>query len=376
MTPATSLDTSESSMSLFQAPRASIPPEHSAEEPLESELREELRMELRRSWYTSREDTFGWELRLSWTSGPTGYMLPINSSATSSHPIYPLRRLLRFCNKPTVLYWAYSAQVDYHCPRFIWACIFKEWFCCYDQDPRLDFEYFFANPVCVTSTGPRTISELLETHEFFYNQTFSFLERLRRGDNEEGYMDAWPDQYKLLPVCRAILVVLDELVPVRPHERKIYLDLEVQRQNVVMVRTGNETGLSSPISFSGIREQALPLARPDLETHNDIDAIRVPLATAVQFIVNLQRREEAAFPDSAPSTAVQHSLYPFTHHTEPYAAKITNVDDWVDRVMELANEKGIDKVMDAREAMSTVQAARCGEDPVWSCSCYFEGRWR
>ena len=42
--------------------------------------------------------------------------------------------------------------------------------------------------------------------------------------------------------------------------------------------------------------------------------------------------------------------------------------------MEVADEKGIDKVLDARSAMSTVQAARRGKDPVWSCPCYFEGR--
>ena len=303
-------------------------------------------------------------------------MLSVDGSTTSSDPTYPLRRLLRFCNKPTVLYWAYSAQIDYHCPRFIWACIFKEWFRCYNQAPRLDFEYFFANPVCITSTGPRTIVELLKTHEMFYNRTFSLLDRLRRGDNEEAYMDAWPDQFKLLPVCRAIIVVLDELVPHRDHEHLIYLDLEVRRQNVVMVRTGNETGLSEPISFEDIREQALPLARPDLATYNDIDAIRVPLATAVQFIVNLERREEAAFPESAPSTAFQESLCPYAHHTDSRLAEITNVDEWVDRVMELADEKGNDNVADAREAMLQVRAARRGEDPGWSCPYYFEGRWR
>ena len=281
MAPATSLNPNGSSANVVEASRTSSPSEHRTEEPLDPKLREELRMELRKSWYASIEDTFGWELRISWTSRPMGYMLSIDGSATSSHPIYPSRRLLRLCNKPTVLHWAHSAQTDHHCPRFIWACIHKEWLRCYNQAPRLDFEHFFANPVGITSTGPRTIVKLIEIHESFYNRTFSLLDRLRRGDNEEAYMDAWPDQYKLLPVCRAIIVVLDGLVSVDLHERLIYLDLEVQRQNVVMVRTGNEKILSEPISFESIKELALPLARPDLETHDDIDAIRVPLATAV-----------------------------------------------------------------------------------------------
>ena len=331
-----------------------------------------MRMELRRSWHESRETTFAWRSREPWTS----YMLSVDGSTTSSHRIYPWR-LLSFCNKPTVLYWAHSAQRDDRCPLFIWASILKEWFRCYNLAPRMDFKYFFANPVCITSTGPRTISELLETHEAYCSATFSFLDRLRRGENEHAYMDdAWPDQYKLLPVCRAIIVILDELVPVHFHDCKIYLDLEVRRQNIVMVRTGKETSLSEPISFDDILDQALPLSRPDLETRNDIDAIRVPLATAVQFIVNLQRREEAAFPDSAPSTAVDRSLCPSTHPHESDSARITNVDDWVDRIMELADEGGIDKVPDARAAMSAVQEAQRGEDPGWSCPCYFDRRWR
>ena len=302
-------------------------------------------------------------------------MLSINGSATASHPVYP-PQLLRFCNKPTVLYWAYSVQIDYHRPRFIWECIYKEWFSCYNQAPRLDFEHFFANSVCITSTGPETILEVLETHNLFYDRTFLLLDRLRCGENEKAYMNAWPDRFKLLPVCRAVIVSLDELVLGGAHESLIYLDVEVQRQNVLMVRTGNETGLSEPNSFESIRKLALPRARPDIEQYNDIDAIRNPLARAVQSIVNLQRREEAAFPESAPSTAVEQALCPLTHHTESYPAKITNLDDWVDKVMELADEKGTDNIPKAREAMSMVLAAQRGEHPVASDAYFLKGGWR
>ena len=377
MAPAASLISNESSADSVQTSRASIPSEHSAEEPLESELRKEMRKELRRSWYTCRESTFGGEMRRLWTSG-SDYMLSIDGSATSNRRFYP-SQLLRFCNKPTVLYWAHSAQMDNDCPRFIWGCIYNEWFRCYNQSPRLDFQHFFANPVCITSTGPTTILELLETHTLCYNRTFLLLDRLRRGGAEKAYMNAWPDQFKLLPICRAIIVVLDELVESDVNERFVYLDLEVQRQNVLMVRTGSEIGLSEPISFDSIRELALPLARPDVETCKDIEAIRVPLATAVQFIVDLERREEVAFPESAPSTAVERALCPLAHHTESYPARITNVDDWVDRVLELADEKGIENVSEAREALLTVQAAQQGkhrEYPPDSIPYYFGGNWR
>lgn len=143
-----------------------------------------------------------------------------------------------------------------------------------------------------------------------------------------------------------------------------------------MVRTGNETGLGEPISFESIRKLALPLASPDIEQYNDIDAIRTPLATAVQFIVNLQRREEAAFPESSPSTAVEQALCPLTHHTESYPAMITNFDDWVDKVVELADEKGTDNIPKAREAMLTVLAAQRGEHSVESDPYFLDGGWR
>ena len=364
-----------SSTNSIQISHESIPSEERAEEPLGLELREELRQELKRFWYSWKEEIFGQELKQSWTSGPKEFMTSIDGSAISTLPIYQ-SHLLRFCNKPTVLYWAHSAKINNLCPRFIWGCIYKEWFRCYDQAPRLDFQYFFANPVCIESTGPSTIFELLETHKCFYNRTALLLDKIRSGESNQPYMETWPDQFKLLPVCRAIIVVLDKLVLDPDEQGPVYLDLELQRQNVLMVRTGNETGLSKPISFESVRDLALPLARPDIETHSDIDAIRVPLATAVKFIVNLQRREEIAFPESAPSTAVDRGLYPLSDTAEPYQDRTTDVDIWVDRELKLADEKGIDKVWTTRGAMLAVQAARRGEHPDESYPSYFRSSWR
>ena len=360
-----------STNSTVQISHASVPSKEKAEEPLESELREELRKELKLSWYDCRKIEFARGLVHSWTSGTDLYMLSIDSLAVSTLPVY-YSQLLRFCNKPTVLYWAHTAQLNNVCPRFIWGCIYKEWFRCYGQAPRLDFEYFFANPVCIKSTGPSTILELLETHKCFHNRAALLLDNAR---SNPPYMEAWPDRYKILPVCRAIIVVLDELVRECDKEDAVYLDLEVQRQNVVMVRTGDEAGLSEPVSFESVKDLALPLARPDIEKNSDIDAIRVPLATAVQFMVNLQRREEIAIPESAPGTAVDPKLCPFTHKTELYEDKITNVDDWVDRVMERVDEMGIENVRVAQEAMETIQAARRGETPDEPDSYYFRS-WR
>lgn len=90
--------------------------------------------------------------------------------------------------------------------------------------------------------------------------------------------------------------MLDELVPPTVTERptSISLDEQIQRQIVLMVLTGDENGLSAPIKFDVIRSQSLPLARADVTEKTEI--IRVSLRTAVQFVADLERREEEAIP--------------------------------------------------------------------------------
>lgn len=65
--------------------------------------------------------------------------------------------LRKFCNKPTVFYWAPSAQINDRCRLLPFACIYKEWFRYHNNDPNIEFGYFFAKPIRITSTGPETI---------------------------------------------------------------------------------------------------------------------------------------------------------------------------------------------------------------------------
>ena len=125
-------------------------------------MREQIRMELRREWYNNREIMFGYTMKRRWTSG---WNETIIDSSTISRDAIDSMQLRKFCNKPTTLYWAHSAQMKDICPRLIFGCIHKEWFRCYDNHPRMDFEHFFANPVRITSTGPTTISDILEAHK-------------------------------------------------------------------------------------------------------------------------------------------------------------------------------------------------------------------
>ncbi|CAF9912597.1 hypothetical protein IMSHALPRED_000358 [Imshaugia aleurites] len=352
-----------------------------------SKMREEIRIELRRRWHEIREGELSRTLRWAWDSD-SSYgmlsvgMLSVDSSVKSGAAAVKSELLGKFCNKPTTLYWAHSAQRNDRCPRYIWGCIYKEWFRCHDYKPRMDFEHFFANPVRITSTGPTTIFDILETHEYLHNQTSLLLDKIRRGELEKSRMSAClsPQNYKLSPTCRAIIIVLDKLAS-REDDKffsggYISLDEEVQKQNVLMVRTGDESGLSEPINFESVRERALPLARPDLNPHDGIEAIRVTLATAVGFVVDLQRREELAFPESAPSSAVDRALGPTPHHPKESSASTTNADEWVDKLMEIADDEGVDNVWEVRMAVSTVNAMHRGESRPFEIGLYFGNSWR
>ena len=72
------------------------------------------------------------------------------------------------------------------------------------------------------------------------------------------------------------------------------LDKDIERRTAVMILTGHDSGLSSPIDFYAIRSSSLPIARDDVDAIGASNVIRVPLKTAVHFIAKLQQREEAA----------------------------------------------------------------------------------
>ena len=260
--------------------------------------------------------------------------------STLSNPMMPIqcRNLRRFCNKPTALYWTHPAQVDGRCPLVLFGCAYKEWFRAHDNAPNIKFGHFFANPIRITSSGPGTVAGILEAHRTLCNQAAYLLDMVRQGRADEVPLSTWPhpSNYRLLPLYRAIIIVLDELAPPKvasPHQ-PVFLDEEAQRQTVLMVLTGDGTGLSAPISFESVRPQSHPLLKAEIG--DDVDVIRVSLRTAVTYIADLQRREEEAFPDLRPSAS--------------------NASGWVDKIMHKAEEEGIGNVFEIQCAMKEMKA--------------------
>ena len=135
--------------------------------------------------------------------------------------------------------------------------------------------------------------------------------------------------------------------------RNISLDKQAQRQNVLLVRTKDENGLSAPITFDAIRSQSLPLARSDINSEYNDHVIRVPLRTAIHFILDLQRRDEMADP----------GLHPRRRD------KFVLADVYVAEMMREADEKGIDKVHQVKSTLRTVEEGKpyeYGKFGFWS----------
>ncbi len=97
-----------------------------------------------------------------------------------------------------------------------------------------------------------------------------------------------------------------------------------------MVRTGDESHLSAPITFEQIKAQTLPLRRDDWILEG-IEVVRVSLTTAVNLIANLQQKEEAAFPSKKNGHVIDRSLCPADWRGD-YADLAVSADVWAENI--------------------------------------------
>ena len=261
---------------------------------LEEPLASRVRADLKKYYFSRQEAFFGADLKYAWNGG--NFTVAID---TLTPEITYDWTLANMCNKPTVFYWALSAQdpENASCTRMVFADVYKAWFRCHANLPDISFGRFFAFAVRIASTGPQTIPELLQAHAHMCDRAFLRMQSIRSGEVSSVICQGknWR-RYKLLPLCRAIVVLYDEFIdpPERESDGTLSLDKDVERRTAVLIRTGRNSGLSSPIDFDPIRSSSLPIARDDVDAIDASSVIRVSLKTAVQFITELQQREEAA----------------------------------------------------------------------------------
>ncbi|PGH02093.1 hypothetical protein AJ79_07730 [Helicocarpus griseus UAMH5409] len=125
---------------------------------------------------------------------------------------------------------------------------------------------------------------------------------------------------------------------------------------VLIARTGIEVDLSAPISLQSLRSQSLLLGLPD-PVANGADVVRVSLATAVEFIVNLEFREKHAnskgkTDDDSPMDETLYSvLLNDVHYSLAYCP-----ESWADALIEEAEKRGYDNLHSTWISIRRVQS--------------------
>lgn len=134
-----------------------------------------MRSELKKYYHSSRKSVHGRETKIQWTSH-TWELCSMSTWRDSMMPVHCLN-LRRFCNKSTALYWTPRAQIKRRHPLLLFACAYKEWFRAHGNDPNIEFGAFFANPIRIALSGPRTVAGILEAHRSLCNQAVGFWKR-------------------------------------------------------------------------------------------------------------------------------------------------------------------------------------------------------
>ena len=256
--------------------------------------RSRLRTELKDSYYVRLEDDLGDNLKPYWDGDCWMFRLTCLTPEFQDNS-YLLKML---CNKSTIMYWETSTLEDerfgFH-TRKGFASIYKCWFRFHDFRPDIRFGNFFAQPFRIGRAGPQILSHNLEAHANLCNHVALQL-KLDPGTGGVTHSQ----HYHLRPLCRAIVTLLDRSSLPPQYDKDglelstVSLDNEVKRYTVLLVLTGDQQGLSEPITFDTINLESLPLKRHDISGIDSVNIIRVSMKIAVHFVAELERREQSA----------------------------------------------------------------------------------
>ena len=344
-------------------------------EPISEELRELIREDLQKKWRCSRLENFRWRVKVNWGT-VDGHLVLLNDENGAVTP----EQLLLFCNKTTAFYWLQTAQSNGASgerklmPRIVFATIYREWSQYYDFQPNIEFGHYIANPIRITSNGPSTIRGVLKAHHSLCMQACDLMAKglasrplrteLRRHD--------------IHPLYKAIILLIDR------YEIDFQSDLDglfsledaAQQQTVLIVRTGLEASLSAPISFDSLRAESLPLDRSDVDGQPMIDIVRTSLTTAVRFILDLEKREIIAYPESVQDCALDPSINPVSPFRAVDGSARHDPETWADALIEAAEKHGYDDDPITWTSIRRVQAAMVGENFGELTPTPFGNKWK
>ncbi|KAI1164776.1 hypothetical protein F5B18DRAFT_614443 [Nemania serpens] len=288
---------------------------------------------------------------------------------------------------------AYNAE-NYPACRILGRYIFRKWFHWHAGRPPFLSHQRLAKLVGVGG-GTRGIQSIRKFHRSLCDAVSTGLNQQElpkqirstglHGPSYSRNLKAYKDQgVGIAHLFRAIFIVVDDQIrehqepeicsPVFPPELdKPYVlagfeqwrDWCGSQYSVLLVRTGDDAHLSSPISFQSLFDsgKAFAAQRPDCgedSSSDDIDVVRVRIDTALEFVLGLIRREREAIPHVGLAAETED-----TQHSEA-------CEKWVDSVMAHAGEVGIDMNGFTWKAVRRAKAALNGEafdedqvSPLW-----------
>ncbi|KAI0865586.1 hypothetical protein F4860DRAFT_526090 [Xylaria cubensis] len=209
--------------------------------------------------------------------------------------------------------------------RIIGRYIFREWYRLYHGRPPFQRHHFFAKAIKVPKEppqAPKDIPQIVSFHQSLCRRVSDRLNDLIEFQIRPGDPYTWPRPkpgaktwkqhgFDLGHLFRAVFVVVDsqcaikvDIFPplsIRPNEgtrdfRNREREYRIPRYTVLLVKTGDDAYLSSPVDFGPLREsgEALEVNRADVEEYSE-DVVRVTLHSAFRFLFDLLGREEEAF---------------------------------------------------------------------------------
>lgn len=271
--------------------------------------------------------------------------------------------------------------------RYIWG----KWFSWHDGRPPFLGYQRFSKPITLKGTRLRDVQNILGLHRSLCDAVsigLSQRELPRRSPsmhrsshirlkprrmNLRTYKDRGREMAYLF---RAIVIIVDDQVmqykepefccpvpaPGSPKASACNRSWVASQNSVLLLRTGDDAHLSSPISFQSLYDsgKALPVNRPDCDD-DGMTAVRVKIDAALEFVFDLIHREQEAIPAIGLAAEIENR-----QHWEV-------CEQWVDGVMEHAGRVGIDKNGHTWQAVRRAKAALNGEafdhhqtDPPWT----------
>ncbi|KAI0552486.1 hypothetical protein F4679DRAFT_592050 [Xylaria curta] len=320
----------------------------------------------------------------------TQFKQPFAPEMSSENTIY--HDLAEYLNKQVIVYFQDDGnRVRLPETRVIGRYIFREWYRLHQGRPPFQRHRFFAKAIIfrkASQQSPRDIPQIISFHRSLCHRVSDRLDDLIEFQIQPGVPYTWPQPiqdprtwkqhgFDLGHLFRAVFVVVDNQSKVKvdifpPLSRRSNestrqfghrgRDYRIPRYTVLLVRTGDDDHLSSPVDFGPLREsgEALELNRADVEEYSD-DVVRVTLHSAFRFLFDLLGQEEQAF------------AHLRTEREELEDERDRGCERWIERVLSHAREVGIDTNGFTWQGIRRAQARMNGEgfdteahlDPPW-----------